>query len=351
MKDIMNYSSLSDVVEYINWTGNDTLITNQSVYYNSIPYLITTQTICVIGTVLNTLVIIVIVYGSLMRTSVFMILLLVLAIFDNLTLCLVVLIQVKVYSYIPLSSSIWVCRIVRFSLDIATNISSWIIVLISAERTIAVFWPLKAHIYCTKRKSILTILMVIIIMCVVAIPRLFSCSIIIINGMNTCHSVGSGSPFATVHSIFNGFIYCIIPFFIISTLNILTLRNIQSKRKFRIKHQTSQKGKSASLNHSLTVTMYAVCIVFGVTTLPGRVASTILTISKLLGTNLITRHSMVWIITHMPDLVNHSINFLLYCLTGSVFRQALVRLLQSFKPRKMSRNIQEPCPTIEGQVL
>ena len=44
---------------------------------------ITTVSICGIGTVLNSLVIIVILYGSLMRTSIFMVLLLVLAVFDN----------------------------------------------------------------------------------------------------------------------------------------------------------------------------------------------------------------------------------------------------------------------------
>ena len=152
-------SSTSDNGQYFNLTQNNTAVTNQSDSFGSIPYLITTLTICVLGTVLNSLVIIVIVYGSLMRTSVFMILLLVLAVFDNVILCSYVLIQDKMYGLLPLSSSLWLCHIFFFGFYTAANVSSWLIVLISAECTIAVFWPLQMHIYCMKRKPIFTISM------------------------------------------------------------------------------------------------------------------------------------------------------------------------------------------------
>ena len=349
--DSMTYSSLSDVGQYSNWTGNNTYASHQSDIFVLGPYLIATVTLCVIGTVLNSLVIIVIVYGSLMRTSVFMILLLVLAVFDNLALWTVTFIQLRIINLFPLASLLWLCRILLFCFYTASNVSSWLIVLISAERTIAVFWPLKAHIYCTRRKLILVISMLIVMMCVVDLPLLFTSYVSTLSGKHGCHSFESGSVIETIYLLFLAFVYCIIPFCIISVLNVLTLRKIHSKRKFRVKHQTSRQGKSTSMNSSLTMTMFAVCIVFAVTTLPLRVMLIIPEISKLLGIDLITTNNTVIMIMYRLNLINHCINFLLYCLTGSVFRQTLICLLQSCSRRISPRNIQEPCLTVQAQVI
>ena len=97
--------------------------------------------------------------------------------------------------------------------------------------------------------------------------------------MNTC-SV-RGSLIDIIQSVLNGFVFSIIAFCIVSVLNMLTLKKINSQRKFRIKHQRSKQGKSASMNSSLTMTMFAVCAVFVVTTLPGRVILIVLSISEI----------------------------------------------------------------------
>ena len=102
------------------------------------------------------------------------------------------------------------------------------------------------------------------------------------------------------------------------------------------------------MNSSLTITMYAMCVVFVVTTFPAPVLVTIYTISELLGTDLMKTQNALFEITLRLSLINHSINFLLYCLTGSVFRKALSQVC--CKVRITSRQIEEQCPTVEAQV-
>ena len=81
-------------------------------------------TVCGIGTILNSLVIAVIVYGSLMRTSVFMILLVVLAVFDNLSLWFVLLRSNVLYNLLPLSSSLWLCHTIIFSMNLTERVET-----------------------------------------------------------------------------------------------------------------------------------------------------------------------------------------------------------------------------------
>ena len=66
----------------------------------------------------------------------------------------------------------------------------------------------------------------------------------------------------------------------------------------------------------LTVTMFAVCFVFIVTTLPGEVFILLFAVSKLLGTDVVTYQSLFMIISSNLDYINHSINFFLYYLSG-----------------------------------
>ena len=175
--DNMTNSSLLDVGKYINWTENETVVIDHPVYSDPMAYLIITQTICVLGTLLNCLIIIVIVYGSLMRTSVFMILLLVLAVFDNLALWSVSLAKGVIYSLLPFSPSLWLCQTFTFVIYLSGLVSSWLVVFISAERLMAVFLPFKVHIYCTRRNSCYAISIIIIVMCIISLPIVFTCKI------------------------------------------------------------------------------------------------------------------------------------------------------------------------------
>ena len=259
-----NLSFLHDI-SCLNISGNN----SEGTHERSISLLnfIVKSTVCGIGTILNSLVIIVIVYGSLMRTSVFMILLF-LAVFDNLSLWFIFLRHDVIYSLLPLSSTLWLCRTIVFFIELAENVSSWLIVFISTERMIAVYYPLKVHIYCTRRKSAIAIVILLIIIFIIGLPVMLMGSIRTADGGDKCISFGSGSILETLFSIVAGLVYSIIPSCIICVFSTLTMKKIYYQHKFRNHHYDSQNGKKTKDIKNLSFTMFAVCIVFIVTTLP-----------------------------------------------------------------------------------
>ena len=146
------------------------------------------------------------------------------------------------------------------------------------------------------------------------------------------------------------YIYSLLPSFIIFILNILMIKKVNSQRKFRIQHQTSQQGESAANPNNLTLTMFVVYFVFILTTLPGDSLLSIETVSKLLGIDSIFGDSSLYFIACKMYIINHSINFILYCVTGKIFRQTLVCLFTCHKRRISKRYSTQQCPTIKEQV-
>ena len=101
--------------------------------------LISLCVICAVGTILNSLIIVVIIHGSLTKTSVFMILLLALAMTDNLNIWFVVLGENGIYTLLPYCSSFLLCQVINLISNTAGIVSSWLIVVIAVERTIAIY--------------------------------------------------------------------------------------------------------------------------------------------------------------------------------------------------------------------
>ena len=334
-------------------TGNKSLYNNYSFYQNStnsltipnphvLPLTLTIELgVVSIGIVLNSLIVIVILFGSLLKTSVFMILLLVLAIADNATLFFHIL--WKIYNFLPFSESRCIFCIVRFMLYFSAAVSSWLIVLISSERYIAVFYPLKAHIYCTRKKTFFAILAVLIMISIFSLPTLLFSNIMKENIIYVCISVVSSSLLETLYIVLTTMMYSIIPFCIILVLNIQIVKKLVLRRRFRAQHQQ----QSSPAQTKMIMVMFSVCIVFIFTTLPNGVFHLLLFISKYKDSSFIHTDNLAVLMIKELWIVNHSVNFLLYCLTGSVFRQTFLHLIQCGKRHSSTR----PSSAVQETVL
>ena len=133
---------------------------------------IITVTICIIGILANSLVLMVIILSSL-RTSDFMNLIMCLAICDTVCLFSVIHAQRGVFGELLIKPSLLFCRFNYFCTYVTGIISSWVTVLISVERYIAIFYPFKSHIYCTKKRLLVAVIIITILACTSQIP-LFS---------------------------------------------------------------------------------------------------------------------------------------------------------------------------------
>ena len=299
-----------------------------------------TVTICTGGILANSLIIIVVLFGSL-RNFVIMNLLLALAFADSFYLLVIIQKQRGIFG-----TSLLHCRLNVFLLFAMDLTSSWITVFIAVERFIAIFFLLKAHIFCTRRTSYIAILVITTLAMMASAPFLFACSVLPVGDNFVCRLKSENPDTDLIVVNFIYLFYSIMPFFIITVLNISVIRRVRSPRAFCIRSQrnTSTLGRR-SRDTTLIPMMTAVCIVFIVTSFP----SSLITIYNyshryIHGTDF---HSEDWLTSFffLLEDINHCVNLFLYCITGSVFRTALFEMLKC-KNRKSNKQQSHEMMTI-----
>ena len=301
---------------------NDTTIPgqNHSLHFPLPAWTIATLTICCVGITANSFVISVVTISSL-RTSVFMNLVMILAIFDILYLLAVINGQIGIFGQFLIEPSVVHCSLNNFLLYVCGVVSSWVTVLISLDRFIAIYFPLKAHIYCTKKRSCLIVLALFIISCSWLVPMLFISKITLTDQGLSCTVIWNGPLqmlFLTILLMF----YSIVPALCIVLLNILIIRKLKVQRAFRVR---SQMQHNNSNNTSQVIIMVLICFVFVATSFPSSIVVFAYFSTSLYGYLFSVQ---LFYFANLLDIINHSVNFFLYCLTGSFFRNALFQLVR-----------------------
>ena len=284
--------------------------------------------VCSIGILANCLVIVVITLTSL-RTSAFMNLIMALAFFDTILLLSSISSQRGIFGEIFFEPSLFNCRLHIFIVYVCGIASSWVTVLISLERYIAIIHPFKVHVYCTKKRLSVMISVLTILVCTASIPSFYSGSVIFVDQRPVCLSTGIPTTKNMIFIFIVLILYNISPFVLITVLNVFVIRKIQIQNAFRARFQGQHHRQTSCTNSaSLVAMMVSVSVVFAVTTIPG----TFVLISKCTcyftdGLCLVIEE-WVYHVVFMLDDINHSVNFFLYCLTGSSFRLALFKLFK-----------------------
>ena len=303
---------------------------------NEIYFLIPIMT--VIGIIGNSFIVYVIIRGSLTKYHL-MILLMTLAIVDNLVICLRLIILAKIIGFFLLP--LFIC-LVNIAMSVCSILSSWLLVLISIERFIAVFFPFKVHIYCSIKTTYISI-------CVFALFALIGC----MDALLDCSSYGgnrNSSDFNSTHdarqgSYYQVIIFCILyaslPFLLISVFNISIICKIKSQQAFRNQSQNQRKK-----TQSLVAVMLSACIIFVLTTFPATTLQMVLSLCEVYYSDMCPqRDTRLIMLLFLLDHINHCVNFFLYCLPGSVFKSAFVRLFKC-RCRQASPIISSPAYSI-----
>ena len=301
--------------------------TEKEFLVSSIPVLtIVRITLCSIRILCNYLVVFVVIKGFL-RKSVFMNLLLILAIFDSLYLIASLNTRKEIFGRTLVGSSTLHCSLTRFLLTISGPVSSWVTVLISLERFIAIYYLFKVHIYCTKKRLYMIIVTMTVCASVGAIPTFFISAVVSSGDSYDCQFVFTSGLVLAYRIIILTF-YSIVPSFIIATFSISMIKKLRIQSSLRMKYQGRQCTHSSSTkNKSQFVMMVSVCLVFVVTSFPCTIVI-IVTYSSCFSQGVVCMIARGWQfqLAYMLEDMNHSLNLFLYCLAGSVFRHALFQL-------------------------
>ena len=298
-------------------------------------------TVCSIGILANSLVIFVIIHGSLWK-SVFMSLLMTLATYDSLYLVAIVNIQTDIFGRFGIGPSTLHCSLNNFLLHGCSLVSSWVTMLISLERFIAIYYPFKVHIFCTKIRMNGTTMALTIMAFLGSVPYFYISSVTCSDHGPECQILLKNALVMTHTCIFYT-LYSIVPFLIIAVFNMLIIRKIKTQKAFRLRSQLQQcNQESCGNDNSLIVIMVSICLVFVATTLP---ASITVIVKYSLCFFEVEKCTLVrgWIFhfAYLFEDINHSVNFCLYCLTGSVFRHALLKLFRCKKKQSSNSHLQQ----------
>lgn len=231
------------------------------------------------------------------------------------------------------------CKVGVFLGYVCSDTSVWLIVTVTIERCIAVMFPLRAPTLCNVRNARVAILSIISVFVAVNCHFLWSVelhyykynSVLI----TKCHATTAFTYLVDeIWPWVDAAIYSFVPFLIITLLNSFIIKHIVSARHVRnmLRQQSSLSHRNASLHPNqkqneaskrITITLLAVSFTFLITTLPMNLVliytSSVDTIDQDDDATFAKRQ-LIGSVAEMLMYVNHSVNFILYCMTGKKFR-------------------------------
>ena len=213
--------------------------------------------------------------------------------------------------------------------NVTLNAAVWMVAIVTAERYLAVCWPLLARRYITMRSVRLAVGINWFVSCViggVSFSRVEMKEKI--DGLMTCRptmSVNSPyySPIYTLDSVSRCVTTFIVPLFVICFCNASLVRpfrvmNTAHKRRQAMHGRPSDDVTLAKREHRFTRTVVVVVMVFVMCQLP-EFAYHVLHLSDSWPEALEYTYAVSMIL--LP--VNSACNFLIYCFVGKRFRQIL----------------------------
>lgn len=227
-----------------------------------------------------------------------------------------------------------VCKAHRYLTYLSLELSAWTLVLITAERVVAVFWPLRAASLCSKGRVMLAwiLLLALLASANMFIPtesRIIRKEFVVTNGDNT--SVTVPSVDCGIEDSLNKYLHwshlclgTLVPSGFIFLGNSAIVYRLAEQR---IKRNQMTGHNPVSKTSSVTIMLLSISAVFLLTTLPGNVffvvADDLFSMRTL---DSLARRYLAQAAVSMLIFSNSSINFLFYFATGSKFREAFLEM-------------------------
>ena len=294
-----------------------------------------------LGLVGNSLVFVVLTKSSMKQTTCSLYLRF-LTVFDSLVLCVNLgrywIIQMTHYdlrNYSP-----FVCMIHTWASYWVSYTSAWLLVFVTVERCFSVWFPHKVKMFCTKRKTYIIIMVIILIMALINSHFIY----ILGNDIDTtknwtyCRSIYEHYNVLTFTWPWVDFlIYSFSPSTILSVCNISIIYKVISNNRQILQNSSSNESNTQnssvtfrrSQESSLTAMLLVTSITYVLCTAPFCIfaiyyASPAHKVFSDTKQAAVVR--LVFAVVNMLQFTNNCINFILYCVSGRRFRAELKNL-------------------------
>lgn len=341
---------LINIIKSLNLQGNDNEITESTPdKVNNILKIYISPLLLVLGTIGNILAFVVLVKNS-KKVSTYHYLY-VLAIMDILLLMtnlLQVWIKQLTGTFIQ-NEAYWLCRLFIFLGYFSSDASVWLIIAVTIERWIAVQMPLKTSIICTPRRTKISIVGVLFAIASVNCHFLWSMELQEVRDNSTIKSyVCAPSPVyqILVYNVWpwvDAIIYSFLPFVIISAVNFMIINTVcvaRKKRETLLLSTQQKKMETRRANSKLTVMLLSLSFSFLCLTLPMNIMmiAVVFWNKKTHSDEENATFNLMRTVTELLMYTNHTINFMLYFLTGQRFRQQFANIFLPCHPTLSGNN-------------
>lgn len=240
----------------------------------------------------------------------------------------------------------WSCKLVNVLGSTISDFSGWLIIAVTAERFLAVCYPLKAPMVCSRHRAYAIVLILLAFHFLVNMHLFWTTQLtytVMCGGIITVRCDPAEAYSYLVRDVWpwvDAFMYSFIPFAVILVLNALIIRKVLISRRNRDSHLCRGSSSSSAKESSarMSVMLLTVSFAFLVTTLPLNI-TLIVTNSMEFSTDGKNKMKLGRAVTELLMYVNHSMNFFLYCATGQKFRQELCAIVCRGRWRRAQRTM------------
>ena len=273
-----------------------------------------------------------------------------LAVFDSLTLLGKCLKRVDSWMVVGTGTGIFdkfsdaTCKFHNFATHVCYLMSTWLVLCITMERFIAVFFPFKRLTLCKPRKAMTVILAVFAVMSYTQIFRL-----IVIDNLGHPYFCGAPSKYLDLYIGMHVYFYQVVmvfslPALIIIICNMMILHKIRHLKAEIIKEGSRQTVRIYAKKHKTTVMLLLVSFTFVIALLPSTLISMLLQISlnmhnKALAQALFCKLYNISPIAELLSEINYGVNFFIYVLSAGSFRYELKRMCRCRRYHVVRRDL------------
>ena len=219
----------------------------------------------------------------------------------------------------------------------SSYVSSWVLVAMTYERLTVILIPHRAKVICTRRRAMMYVTAVTFGSLAAASVVWFTfgakTSVVKPCYIQSMYGTAAELAVATVDIC----LYSIIPSVLLMVGNGVMGVSLYRQQKFR---QCEVAGDTKGTDtRRLMALLLCLTLTFLVCTFPVHVAFLYVHIMRFRGTDRSIPHNWIFYL-RVLDASNHAVNFLLYCVSGPMFRQELSELC-GCRPRQEAPNSNE----------
>ncbi|UJR27095.1 hypothetical protein I4U23_008395 [Adineta vaga] len=282
--------------------------------------------------------------------------------------CLLYLLEI-IFDYRPQEYSVFQCRLGFYIQHLFTYISAWFIVAVTFERFIVVRYPFQAMRICRMHVAYTIAIIIILFFSIYTAHCFFTMNLVHVtlqtdHGFHPNHTICDVQIYRPVLSFLDLCFYSVIPSICILIFNILIIITMLHAIKKRRDYLQANKSSPAMRSYSqmnkqrielnlgnnkfieqvnkqkpssdptsaagirLTCLLLIISFIFVICTLPISIRSLIA--EYLPSQKSTARWQIIQLCLTLLMFLNHTINFVLYCLTGRTFRSECRKLICSF---------------------